>query len=130
MAQVLTVAAVVATAEIALPVAALTAAGTGTATLGIGTATATNTAVAGELAVIGTTAQTAPYAGVAGYNVLQVSNSAYTFGGANIPWVHGVIRAAQPVVVKSAQAGFAAVEMQMFKAAGYSSVGNLLLPPF
>jgi len=130
MAQVLTVAAVAATAQIALPVAALTAAGTGTTTLGIGTATATNTAVAGEIAVIGTTAQTASHAGVAGYNVLQVSNASYTFGGANIPWVNGVIRAAQPVLVKSAQTGFAAAEVQMFKNAGYKLVGQLLLPPF
>jgi hypothetical protein len=129
MAQVLTVAAVVATAEIALPVAALTAAGTGATTLGMGTATATNTAVAGEIAVIGTTAQTASHAGVAGYNVLQVSNAAYTFGGANVPWVYGAIRAGQPVLVKSAQAGLAAVEMQMFKNSGYMSVGNMLFPP-
>ncbi|HSL56058.1 MAG TPA: hypothetical protein VK868_16760 [Pyrinomonadaceae bacterium] len=62
--------------------------------------------------------------------IARFDTASYTFGGANIPWGNGAIRAAQPVLVKSAEAGFAAVEMQMFKNAGYSLVGQLLLPPF
>ncbi len=127
MAQVLTVAAVAATAEIALPVAALTTAGPGTATLGIEAAQVTG-ATAGEIAVIGTTAQTASHAGVAGYNVLQVPANAFTFGGANMPWVNAVIRAGIPVLVKSAEMGFRAQVFEMFKAAGYQLVGNMMFP--
>lgn len=129
MAQVLTVAAMVATAEIALPVAALTAAGTGTATLGISSATATNTAVAGELAVVGSFQSTSAFSGVAGYNVLRIPNAAYTFGGANLPWISATVAQRQTVIIRAHnEVSLTAMEIQMFMNSGYTRFANMLFP--
>jgi hypothetical protein len=90
MAQVLTVAAVVATAEIAVPVIALEAAGAGVTTLGIEAASV-------DTAVIGSQANTAIYAGQTGFNVLN--SSTWGWQTANIPWLNSVISSGQSAIV-------------------------------
>ena len=90
MAQVLTVAAVAATAEIALPVIALEAAGVGVTTLGIEAASL-------DTAVIGSQVNTAIYAELTGFNVLN--SSAWTWQTVNISWLNNVISSGQSVIV-------------------------------
>ena len=90
MAQTLQVGAVIATAEIALPVVALEMAGAGVTTLGIESASL-------DTAVIGSQANTAVYAGQSGFNVLN--RSTWAWETANVPWLNNVISSGQAVIV-------------------------------
>jgi len=121
MKQMVEVGAVIASAEIVLPVAAMTAAGTGVATLGIESAPL-------DTAVIGGVTNTAPYPGQVGYNVMRTVEN-YSWVEHNVPWLNNIIRLGQPVEVLPGGAGTAAEGQYLQDVGKYLWEGSRLVKP-
>ena len=78
---------------------------------------------------MGSLPSTSAFSGVVGYNVLRVSNAAYSIAGANLPWVSGVIAQRQTVLIRAhQQASYTAMEIQLFMNSGYTRFADMLSP--
>jgi hypothetical protein len=84
--------------------------------------------IQGQTPVLGGLSYTSGYLGTLGYNVLSVPSSVYTRAGSNVAWLNAAIASGQSFLVGPG-GPITQQEQNYLIAAGYSWVGNFLVPP-